>query len=84
MTNIVGTILLWEVLSMTFAVMAILYGIYPGKNKTWGELVLAILWLPGWITVLMFFGIAAMIILAWDFLDKPIKQKEDRTYLNPL
>jgi len=76
MNDTIAIVALWWVMSSLFVIMLSCCEVYPGKNKTWGELVLAILFCPGWITLIATITVSVAIMFAWDFLDRPIRKRK--------
>ena len=71
--NAIGMIVSWWALSTFIALAASCCEIYPGKDETWGELILAILLFPGWVTLIVVILASIGFRVVWDYLDKPIR-----------
>lgn len=68
-------------ITFIIAMIAAVYEIYPkGRDVTWGQLLLLVILWPGYLTIGVFFLSVAILVTAWDLLDKPIRGRRSSEF----
>lgn len=66
----------WSAATAHAAAIMAVYGAYPkSRDMTWGQLLLLLILLPGYLTIELCDLFIAILVTVWDHLNKPVRKR---------